>query len=157
MFKNVWTQGQAQAVVLRASLEKQTAKIDEQIEGLLDRIVEASKSSVIAPYEARIGKLEQEKLVRTEKLDNYASPRHSFEELFELAFEFLPTPWKLWDSGQLTLKHTVLRLAFCERVAYCRKEGLRTPKKALPFKLLTGLEMSDLEMARPGGFEPPTS
>ncbi|MEM8950294.1 MAG: zinc ribbon domain-containing protein, partial [Pseudomonadota bacterium] len=136
MFKDAWTQRQTQADVLRANPEKQTAKIDEQIECLLDRIVDASNTSVIAAYEARIGKLEQEKLVITEKLDNYASPRHSFEELFELAFDFLRIPWKLWDSGQLTLKRTVLRLAFCERIAYCRKEGLRTPKMALPFKLL---------------------
>jgi len=157
MFKDAWTQRQAQADALRANLEKQTAKIDEQIEGLLDRIVDASNTSVVAAYEARIGKLEREKLVITEKLDNHASPRHSFEELFELAFDFLRTPWKLWDSGQLNLKRTVLRLAFCERVAYRRKEGLRTPKMALPFKLLAGLEMGNLEMARPGGFEPPTS
>ncbi|MGI9449713.1 MAG: recombinase family protein, partial [Geminicoccaceae bacterium] len=93
----------------------------------------------------------------TERLQNHAAPCHSFEDLFELAFDFLRNPWKLWNSGQLSLKRTVLRLAFCERVAYCREEGLRTPKMALPFKLLTGLEMGDLEMARPGGFEPPTS
>jgi len=85
--------------------------------------------------------------VITEKLRNHATCRHSFEELFELAFDFLRTPWKLWDSGQLPLKRAVLRLAVCDRVAYCRKEGLRTPKMALPFKLLTGLEMGDLEMA----------
>ncbi|MGH1479473.1 MAG: hypothetical protein ACRBM6_12280 [Geminicoccales bacterium] len=93
MFKNAWTQRQAQTDALRANLE--TARIDEQLEGLLDRIVDASNTSVIAAYEARIGKLEREKLVIPEKLDNYAKPRHSFEELFELAFDFLRNPWKL--------------------------------------------------------------
>lgn len=139
MFRDAWTQRQAQADVLIAGLKQDAAKIDKQIENLLDRIVEASTSSVIA-----------------EKLGQGSRPRHTFEELFELAFSFLRNPWKLWDSGQLTLQRTVLRLAFYERVSYCRESGLRTPKIALPFRMLAGIEMGEMQMARPAGFEPAT-
>lgn len=52
-----------------------------------------------------------------------------FEELFELATEFLRNPCKLWDSGHLTLKRTVLGLAFAERVAYGRQSGFEPRKQ----------------------------
>ena len=146
-----------QAAVMQVRLKAEIVDIDRQIRGLVDRIVEASTPTVIDAFETRIAKLESEKLVMTEKLEIGTRPSHSFEDLFELAFEFLRNPWKLWDSGQLTLQKTVLRLAFSERVSYCRNSGLRTAKIALPFSMLAGLEMGKLEMARPGGFEPPTS
>ena len=53
---------------------------------------------------------------------------------------FLANPWKIWDSGSLSLKRTVLRLAFVERISYARNSGLRTPNMALPFKVLGGSE-----------------
>jgi len=157
MFKSAWTQRQAQADALLDSLRAESTKVDQQIEGLLDRVVDASTPSVITAYEKRIAALEQRKLLITEKLEIRVRPAHSFEELFELAFGFLRNPCKIWDSGQLTLQKMVLRLAFSEPISYCRNSGLRTPNLSLPFKMLTGLETGKMEMARPGGFEPPTS
>ena len=156
MFRNAWAQRTEQAAVLQVRLEKELAALDKQIGDLVDRIVDASTPSVIAAYEKRIAKLEQDKALIAEKLENCSQPRHSFEELFELACEFLKNPWKLWDSGQLTLKRTVFRLAFSEQVSYCRKTGLRTPNLSMPFSMLADLEMGKIEMARPAGFEPAT-
>ncbi len=156
MFDNAWAQRTAQAHARRQELAREAAQNDRQIAGLLDRIVEATNTSVIRAYETRIAELEQRKLIVAEAIDNMGKPARPFEELFELAMEFLRNPCKLWDSGQLTLKRTVLRLAFAERVAYCRKSGLRTPKTALPFKLLDGVSCGNLEMARPAGLEPAT-
>lgn len=157
MFDNAWSQRIAQAQVRRQELVREAAQNDKQIASLLDRIVEATNTSVIRAYEARIAELEQRKLALAETLDTVGKPARPFEELFELAMEFLRNPCKLWDSGQLTLKRTVLRLAFAERVSYCRKSGLRTPKTALPFRLLDGCSCGKLEMARPRGLEPLTS
>ena len=64
------------------------------------------------------------------------APQRSFEELFELALGFLSNPWKLWQSEHLEDKRTVLKLAFEDRLTYCRKSGLRTPKTSLPFNML---------------------
>jgi len=70
---------------------------------------------------------------------------------------FLANPWNIWRSGSYTLKQTVLRLAFSERIAYCRKEGYRTPKTTLPFKVLGDLSLYKSQMVHPTGFEPVTS
>ena len=156
MFESAWSQRTSQAQVRRQELSREAAQIDRQITGLLDRVVEATNASVVRAYETRIAELEQRKLVLAETLDQLGAPARSFGELFELAMGFLRNPCKLWDSGQLTLKRTVLRLAFAERIAYCRNSGLRTPKTALPFKLLDGLSCRNFGMARPEGVEPST-
>ncbi len=128
---------QAQAGMV--AMKREVVKIEKQIEGLLDRIVDASLPSVISAYEKRLAKLEREKLVTQEKLEKGPKPAHSFDELFELTCTFLANPWKLWESGQLTLQRTVLKLAFSEKITYSRKTGLRTPQTTLPFKVLEGL------------------
>ena len=127
-----------------------------QIDQLLERIVEADNPRVIGAYENKIASLEKEKLLIAENLQNQSKPRHAFEEMFELALEFLSTPWNLWASGQIHLRKIVLRLAFAERIAYTRNEGFSNPKKSLPFKILEGMSMGKCEMARPKGFEPLT-
>lgn len=66
----------------------------------------------------------------------------------------LSSPWNLWNSGQLTLQRTVLKLAFAERITYCRKTGLRTPETTLPFKVLRGFDGQQCLMAGRQGFEP---
>jgi len=147
MFTDVWTQRMAQAEILLHGLKREAAQVDKQIENLLDRIIETENPRIIAAYEKRLSKLETDKLVLVEKQQNGVKPAHSFDDLFELATSFLANPWKLWESGQLTLKRTVLRLAFSERIAYCRYEGLRTPKTTLPFKVLEGFHMGKCKMA----------
>ena len=154
MFKNIWDQRAEQAQAGMVSLKREVTKIEKQIDGLLDRIVDASMPSVVSAYEKRLARLEQDKLVAQEKLGKTAEPAHSFEQLFELACAFLASPWKLWESGQLTLQRTVLKLAFAERITYCRKTGLRTPETTLPFKVLGGFTGHKCEMAETKGFEP---
>lgn len=149
MFKDVWTQRMAQAETMLHGLKREAVQVDKKIENLLDRIVDTENPRVITAYEKRLSKLETDKLVLAEKQQNGVKPAHSFDDLFELATNFLANPWKLWESGQLTLKRTVLRLAFSERIAYCRNEGLRTPKTTLPFKVLEGLHRGKCEMAEP--------
>ncbi len=154
MFKDAWTQRMAQAEGMIQGLKREAVQVDKKIESLLDRIVETENPRVIAAYEKRLSKLETDKLVLAEKQQNGVKPAHSFDDLFELATSFLANPWKLWESGQLTLKRTVLRLAFSERIAYCRNQGLRTPKTTLPFKVLEGFHIGKCKMAERQGFEP---
>ena len=112
MCKEVWAQRMAQAETMLHDLKREAVQVDKKIESLLDRIVETENPRVIAAYEKRLSKLETDKLVLAEKQQNGVKPAHSFDDLFELATSFLANPWKLWESGQLTLKRTVLRLAF---------------------------------------------
>lgn len=82
--------------------------------------------------------LEKEKVLLTEKAAKQAYPRRSFEEQLEPALEFLTNPWKLWESGDISLRRIVLKLAFADRIKCCRNHGARTPEIALPFKALGG-------------------
>ncbi len=156
MFKNAWSQRQEQSELFLIGHTKNIEKLDKQIEHLLDRIVSASSLGVVTAYEKRIDLLEKEKLVLASKVENSTPSKHTFDDLFERALEFLSNPCNLWDSGQLTMRRTVLRLAFAERIAYCRNQGLRTPQLSLPFSMLDVFRNGKKEMVHPERFERPT-
>src|SRR5690606_7081951 len=101
----------------------------------------------------KIAKLEREKALALEKLASSGKPQRTLEESFEHALQFLSNPWSIWNNSGLIGKRTVLRLAFLEPLAYSRKEGLRTPNLAFPFKALGEINSSKCEMARPKRFE----
>lgn len=67
-----------------------------------------------------------------------SQPKGKFDEVLELSLQLLANPWKLWESDHITLRRTVLRLAFTERLQYHRKTGARTPKIAFVFNALGG-------------------
>lgn len=154
MLSDLWDIRLAQSADSAKAMKSKLTRIEKQSEQLLDRVVEASSMSVVEAYEARIAKLEREKALIREKLVSTAKPLHSFEQTFEHAMSFLANPWKIWASGELDLKRTVLRLAFAERLPYCRNDGLRTPAIAAPFKALGEIHSGMCEMASPRGFEP---
>ena len=156
MFKEAWSQRLGQMKANATTLKHDLSKADDQIDQLLDRIVEADNPRVITAYESKIVKLEKQKLVLAEKLTNSGKPRHTYEEMFELALEFLSSPWKIWVSGQMHLRKTVLRLAFTDRIAYHRENGFSNAKKSLPFNILGGMNMQECKMVHPRGFEPLT-
>ena len=157
MFAQAWEQRLSQAKDEIARLKREQTDIEKQIDQLLERIVETNTSSIINAYENKIAQLEKRRLVLDEKINKDVLPKHDFDQMFELAFKFLSKPWKLWASGQIHLQKAVLRLGFSERLAYCRKSGLRTPKIALPFNILGDINMLKNNMAGPEGLEPPTT
>ncbi|MBJ7579308.1 recombinase zinc beta ribbon domain-containing protein [Devosia sp. MC532] len=128
LFCDAWNQRSAQAKAIARSYERQLSELDQKITGLLDRIVDATTSTVVAAFERRIGQLEREKLVLKEKIQNAGTPRGTFDEMFELAFAFLSNPSKLWGSGKLEYQKLVLKLAFSAHLEYCPETGFRTPK-----------------------------
>ena len=156
MFRGAWDQRQAQSHQAVKALQDSIKGIDKQIEALVDRIVESTTGAVVTAFEERIATLERKKVLANERLLSAGRPRHAFEESFEHAMRFLSSPWKIWTSGSLALKKTVLRLAFAERISYCRNQGLRTPEIAMPFKALAAIQSGKFEMARPGRLELPT-
>lgn len=155
-FRDAWDQRQAQADIAKAELQTQLDEVDRQIEQLVDRIVDASSPTAIAAYEKRIARLETDKHVITEKLQNETGPVRPFGEMFELALSFLSNPWNLWASYRLEDKRAVLKLAFSSPMAYSRKNGVRTPQVSKPFAFF-GFNDKKSEMAHPTGFEPVTS
>ncbi|MFB2553990.1 hypothetical protein [Ensifer soli] len=147
MFKDAWNQRLAQASDIGRSIEREVANVEKQINTLLDRIVDASSHSVVAAYEKRIATLERQKLSLFERGQTGAVRHGAFEELFELAIDFLASPSKLWRSGKFEYQKLVLRLTFADRLAWCSENGFRTPEITLPFKVLGNMSYMKNVMA----------
>ena len=153
IFKGEWDKRLAQMQEIKKALRREILKLDNQIETLMDRIVDAQSDTTITAYERRIARLEKDKLLKAEKLAKPTASHRGFDEMFERALTFVASPWKLWESERLEDKRTVLKLAFEGRLAYCRKEGFRAPQASEPFRFL-GLCDHNQGMADRQGFEP---
>ncbi len=153
MFEDLWNRRLAQSEAQKATLKDELAAKEKQVGQLLDRILDVSVPSVIATYEARIRKLEAEKLLIEEKLASAGRPASTFGDTLRTALDFLSNPWNLWSLGRLEDRRAVLRLTFADRLRYDRKTGLRTGGLSLPFKVLGEIFGGNLEMARPKRFE----
>ncbi|MEM8992919.1 MAG: hypothetical protein AAGD08_21325 [Pseudomonadota bacterium] len=108
MFRTAWDVRSTKAQEIVQSAKRQIADLDRQIDKLLARIIDTGNERVVRTYEDRIGDLEREKVLLAEKLAQQAEPRGSFEEKLEPVLTFLANPWKLWESGHITLRCTVL-------------------------------------------------
>ena len=128
-----------------------------RIEALLDRIVDASSSSVIQAYEKRIDKLEREKIKLSEQAAMKVPPKGRLEEFIEHGLTFLGNPWKLYENGGFAFKRTVLKLAFAEPLRYSCDNGYRTAKATFPFEVLADISTQKCGMVEPRGIEPLTS
>lgn len=137
MFANLWAHRAQQAETQAKAMTAQLAKVEKQVAQLLERILDASLPSVIAAYEEKISRLEDEKLLIREKMATAKRPAASFDKTLRTALDFLANPWKLWKSDRLEDKQTVLKLAFADRLRYTRKRGFRTADLSMPFKILT--------------------
>ncbi len=157
MLRDAWDMRLAEAHKVKDALSKQLADAEKQIESLLDRLVEASSATVVGAYEARIDKLEREKLVLSERLENTVPPSGRLEECMELALRFLSNPWNIYKNGDFVLRQTVLRLAFLKPLRYDQNGMYGTPEFAFPFKALAGISSGNSEMVLPERFELSTS
>ncbi len=138
MFKDAWDMRLKDAHTAKDAIAKQLKDVERQIEGLLDRVLDASNPSLVSAYESRITKLEREKILLTEKSEKIILPKGRFEEFIELSLSFLSISWNIYENSHLALKQTVLGLAFAKPLRYSRESGCRTPETTFPFKVLAG-------------------
>jgi site-specific DNA recombinase len=157
MFEELWNSRLAGSKSQGASMQAELGRIERKAEQIMDRIVETESATVIAAYENRLRKLEEQKVELREKVAACGRPLQSFDETFRTAMKFLSEPQRLWHSERIEDKRAVLKLAFAEKLPYMRGEGFRTASLALPFSVLTGLERGKSKMARPAGLEPATT
>ena len=78
MFNRLWDMQGVVAKERIKELQAECARIDKQIAGLIERIVDASSHSVISAYEQRIGKLEQDKVILNETIVPAGKPQNAF-------------------------------------------------------------------------------
>ncbi|EIE50556.1 resolvase-like protein [Citreicella sp. 357] len=139
MLRDAWNMRLALALGEKEALQKQLADIDGQLEGMLDRIVEANSASVVRAYESRIEKLERDKLVLQEKINKSVPPKGRLEDCIELSLKFLSSPWNIWKNGDFAVRQTVLRLAFAEPLR-CSQNGVyETQNLSFPFRIYLSL------------------
>ncbi len=68
MLKDAWSQRMNQGEQAKAYLKRQIKELDKQQDALLERIVETSSPNVATAFEAKIGKLENDKLLLSDQL-----------------------------------------------------------------------------------------
>ena len=149
MFKDAWNAQMQKTVSIAKTFKQDAFKVEKEIGQLIKHVMDTTSPRVIQAYEDRIDELEKKKLIYQEKAGKTDMPKHSFEEMFELSMTLLSNPYKIWTSGQFNLQRAVLKLVFSERLTYCRNEGFRTPKTALPFKALGSFFGHSKKMVRP--------
>ena len=137
MFREAWTQRLAQVEDIVKSGKRQIKAIKKQVDALPGRIIDTTNPTVIRAYEGKTSKLERSKTKLQDQLVRHSAPTTAtFEEKLEPALRFLANPWRLWESGQITLRRMALRPAFTDRITYHRNQGVRVTKIALLFKVL---------------------
>ena len=150
MFKKAWSDREAKASEATALLKHQLRGMDREMDKVLARLMETESQAAIRAYESKLAELEKTKALLTEKIAQSRHPRASMADNLETALQFLSSPWKLWETGNIHLRRLVLKLAFADRIKYGRFEGPRTPEIALPFNALGGdLALEDGNGGRP--------
>lgn len=143
---------QTHAIV--GDLGKRVEVVERQIDAMLDKIVGANAPSVITALESRVTALESKKRLLVEKQRDAQAPRRTMEQSLEHALTFLSNPWKLWQTGELEVKRTVLKLAFSAPILFSRNIGARAPKTTIPFSILAEISNAKTAMVRAAGLEP---
>ncbi len=146
MLRDAWDMRLAISHGEKDELQRQLKEVDRQIESLLDRIVDATNASVVSAYEARIEKLEREKIVLAERVDTTVPPKGRLEDCIELALKFFANPWNIYKNGDFAMRQTVLRLVFSEPLKYGQNGVYGTPELSFPFRYLGAISGSKSEM-----------
>lgn len=145
MFRKAWDARTEKAAETGLAAKAKAKAVEKDIDTFLDRIVAASNPAVIARYEDKIAELEREKALLTENQAAQRVPEGKFEEQIEPLLRFLSSPWKLWETGSINIRRIILKLAFADRIAYDRFEGIRTPELSFSFKALGDLSACCVE------------
>jgi site-specific DNA recombinase len=157
MFQDLWEDRQELVKQEVHSMKAQLPIIEHQVEKFLSRLIQTENPTAIKHYENEITRLDEQKILLSEKIKNCGRPLQSFDESYRTAMTFLANPCYLWSSDRLEDKRMVIRLVFADKLPYQRNVGYRTAQIALPFRVLEGFKGGKSEMVRPAGVEPATS
>ncbi|EFO28849.1 site-specific recombinase [Roseibium sp. TrichSKD4] len=157
MFNDAYEMHMAQAQDRLKAFKQESIDLEKQIAGLVERVMDASSQTVIAAYESKIDLLEKKRLVALEKSKQRTSNNDTQSNLFELSFQFLANPCKIWESGRFDLQRLVLKLVFLEHLPYTKGKGFLNSKKSLPFNVLGDFSSMKCQMVLPERFELSTS
>ncbi|MEP1575756.1 recombinase family protein [Roseibium album] len=157
MLEEWWHDRESKAKTLIATAKSDGQKIDRKLSQLMGRILETDSQTMVSAYESEVKKLEMEKLLLLERIQQCGRPATDFKQTYRTAMEFLGNPQKLWDSERLEDKRLAVKLTFGPDLRYGLKQGYRTAESTIPFKALAAISGQKKEMVGPEGLEPPTN
>lgn len=100
MLRDAWDMRLQAAQSAKDEWQRQLSEVGNQIDGLLDRIVDATNASVIRAYEQRIANLERERLVLAERVTQSVPHKGRLEDCIELTLTFLSNPCNIYEKRQ---------------------------------------------------------
>lgn len=165
MFKVLWDRNVAALKSRQKAAKSALTLVENKIANLIERVVETTQAALVTAYETQITKLETERLLKEEQLEQISARNGrmlpDYNESSRTALGFLLNPLIYWTSGNINARRTVAKLAFAESLHYHRENGFSNPKTTLPFQLIQSLNsnrkentMQIEEMVPPHGTTP---
>ncbi len=154
MFRDIWDTRSKTHSAYKKAQKDALRKLETDITRAADRLIATDSTAAVRALEAKLDKLEAQKLVIAEDLKKSKPTPTDFDQSFRTALGFLANPWKLWENGNAEDRQTVLKLVFAAPIPYARNRGFRTAKTTIPFKVLGDIEGERCKVADPRGFEP---
>jgi len=148
MFADIWEKRLTQARFDHDELRDKLADLDQKKSALMKRLVAASCDDAALAYEDEIARIAHEKRFLSERCETALEPRRPLFECFCAALNLLANPWVLWERGTFEHKRLLLRLAIPFPIRFSRENGFSNPNLSLPFRLLGGSDMQNLQMVR---------
>ncbi len=152
VFKNRSEDRGKQTKLLRKSL----SDIEDRKSLVIDKIIKSTNGIVIQALENEVDKLEQEKIIVEQSINDSAKDNVNLSDLLSKVSDFLMSPASYWQEGNLKQKRLVQNLVFTDRVEYSKITKFGTANYSLPFKLLQLENGKKCEVVERGGFEPPS-
>ena len=154
IFRETWQKRSAGSAERTDLLRREVTSTEKHIGLLIDRIADSSNPELIRAYEARLVDLQRQKVALAEKIVNSQEKLPDFDATLRTALNFLASPWKLWQTGNIEDRRAVRKLVFTEHLQYAPELGFRTAETTLPFKLLADITATNGRMVRATGIEP---
>ncbi|MBP1184186.1 hypothetical protein JOE48_006150 [Methylobacterium sp. PvR107] len=89
MMKELWHRKQANVAGQTKALKASLATVEEQIEQAVERIVETTVPAVMRALEEKVQRLESDKLLLREKIENGAAPRGDLDRRLRTGLAFV--------------------------------------------------------------------
>lgn len=151
---DIWAKKEKEMSDKRKLREGELREIVGAKEKLMQRLEKAENEHVIQSYEKRLGELTEKEAVLTQSITPSNASSASIETALDIVFEFLNSPLKRWENGDMQTKRLVLRLVFEERLAYNKNSGFETAILSLPLRVFTLPEAQKSSVVEVVGIEP---
>ena len=95
MFRDAWELRAHDAVQIASRFRQDAAALQQNLDRVVDRLVEADSDSVVKACAARIERMDHDKRLLEDRIKHAGNPVAPFAETFELAMRFISNLWKI--------------------------------------------------------------